>query len=443
MLNTEMSTFSQAFDQASSLWSHGDVRRQSLCRAVELGLPTTQSEAWKYTDLKSLAQQSYQVALMPAQLSDVGQKAIRRCHQNYTHVVTLINGHFSLEHSKLEQLPLGLQVQPLSQAVDQFSQRQQELFWNQQGSRSQDFFIALNSSFFQDGAFIFVDREVSISEPVCVLNLQESDISHVTPLQASRHWIQLSSQSSLTIVEEYESGEGPYLSTPFTYIDLADASSLSWVRWQQGGQRFSSVGQTQVYMGRDSRLRGLSVDLGGQLSRHSLDIQVNGVGAEAEVQGLSLVRPEGHIDHRTQIFHNQAQGISRQLYKSVVAEKGRAVFNGKIYIAKDAQKVDSNLYNYNLLLGERAEADTKPELEVYADDVKAAHGATVGQLDSEQVFYLCSRGLARSEALNMLMLGFIEDLVRGFPEKKVSEVFVQRLREWTQSNLMDLVGVEL
>jgi Fe-S cluster assembly protein SufD len=275
-----------------------------------------------------------------------------------------------------------------------------------------DAFAALNTAFFADGAAIVVPRGFSLPVPVHVLHV--TDAAAARAAVHPRALVVVEAQAAATVVESYLAlSDATYLTNAVTEISLGEGAQLTHVRVQREGARAFHVGLAQAQQARDSRYSSFSFATGAQLARANIYTSMAGPGGEARLDGLYLVDGSQHVDHQTRIEHLAPNCASREVYKGVLGGAAHGVFNGQVYVHPEAQKTDGKQTNNNLLLSPDAQIDTKPQLEIFADDVKCTHGATVGRLDEIALFYLRSRGLPAEEARRLLTYAFAADVLEG------------------------------
>jgi Fe-S cluster assembly protein SufD len=268
----------------------------------------------------------------------------------------------------------------------------------------------LNTAFIASGAFIFIPAGVEVESPVHLLFL--SDGRDASVVSFPRVLIVAESGSKATVIESYSGvAEGAYFTNAVVEINLADGARLNHYKVQRESAEAFHVATTQATLGSASSFNSTTITLGARLSRHDINVVLDHEGAECRVDGLYLVGESQHTDTHSLIDHRQPHCTSHQLYKGILDGKSRAVFNGKVFVREGAQQTDAKQTNRNLLLSNEARVDTKPQLEIFADDVKCAHGATVGQLEEEELFYLISRGLNPDLARNLLTYGFAEEVI--------------------------------
>jgi Fe-S cluster assembly protein SufD len=277
----------------------------------------------------------------------------------------------------------------------------------------------LNAARFEDGLLIQLQPDTVLDQPLFVIH-------HTSASHSGSAFpcilVAAGSNSQFTLVEDYVSnGESPVMVNTATEFSLDDGASITSVRLNTEGQNVQHMGATGVRQQRNSRFESHSVGFGGTLRRHDLHVRLEGEGAECKLNGVVVTQSTQHYDNHTTIEHIAANCNSEESYRNIAADKSHAVFNGRIHIHQDAQKSNANMSNKNLLLTSGAEINTKPELEIYADDVKCAHGATIGQLDDESIFYLVSRGLSPRDASVLLTMAFINELVSQIPVEQVRD----------------------
>ena len=385
-----------------------------------LALPTLHDEAWRFTDLAPLGKLSLQPASGSGSVSaanmagfQLAEAATRLVFVDGVHAPELSGPTANTGDVLVANLPEALAAQ--AAAVEQHLGRHQPL--------GRDVFAAFNTAFLNDAAVIRVPRNATFAAPVHLLfvTTQAGLVSHPRCLLIAEVG------SSLTLIEDHVSLQGAAgLSNAVTEIVLADQAKVRHIRVQRAGPQAFHIANTSVLLGRASHYRSVSVDMGAQLSRHQLDV-VLGEGADCAVDGLAVVAGSQLADTHSCIVHAQPHGRSRQLHKCIAGGTARAVFNGKVKVQPGAQHTDAAQMSRNLLLGARARIDTQPQLEILADDVKCTHGATVGSLDSEEVFYLQSRGLSDSAARDLLTYAFGAEIIARIPVPSLRQQLQQRM----------------
>jgi len=380
------------------------LRAQALERANALTVPTTRDEDWRFTDLSPL----YTTALRPSgEPSEIAPSTIDQwLVPEAAGRLVFVDGVFAPELSLVEPTD-GVLVLPLSSALARYGERVRPQLAQVAGFRA-DPFCAVNTAWLRDGAVVLVDGKQDVARPIHLLFVTASPGTAVYP----RALVVAAPGCHCSIIEDFVSAhQDAGLTNAVTEVHVGEAASVRHVRLQRESERAFHIATCAVRVARDGRYSSVGVSLGARISRYSLNVMQAGPGTSFEVDGLALVSGRQLADTHSFLDHAQPQGRSRQLHKCIAAGAAHAVFNGKILVRPGAQRTDAAQHSRNLLLGERAHVDTKPQLEIFADDVKCAHGATVGQLDAEQIFYLRSRGLDESSARDLLTFAFAAEIV--------------------------------
>ncbi len=384
--------------------------KNAFRRFTELGFPTTHDEEWRFTNVAPIARTTF----APGRKGEVAAKLVRGPVQ-----LVFANGHLL---TRPESLPKGLEVGGF--ADDPASV---EKHLGKYASFDENAFVALNTAMMQDGALIRVARGAVIEEPIEIFYLTTAakDPIAIHP----RALILVGANAQCTIVERYQgAGEGAYLTNAVTEIVVGESAVVDHYKVQQETLSAYHVATMQALLGRSSVFASHSISLGGALVRNDANCVLS-QGSEGTLNGLYIVNGTQHVDNHTAIDHAQPHANSHELYKGILDGKSHAVFNGKIFVRKDAQKTDSKQTNKNLVLSDDAVVDTKPELQILADDVRCTHGATIGQLDAESLFYLQSRGIGKQDAKNLLIFAFAQDVV--------DRIKVQSLRDSLEKLLFE------
>src|SRR5687768_9523164 len=412
------------------------LRASAVDRAGTLKLPTTRDEDWRFTDISPLAKLSFQPAraISTLQADEVERFYLDEAAIRLVFVDGAYMPQFSTHPGKAKEL--GLMVSDLSAAVSVHAAAIEPHLGRHAGFQD-NLFAALNTAFLHDGAVIVAPRNAAVEAPVHVLFIatQPGAASHPRCLLIAEPG------SAVTIVEDYvalggegEEGEGAYVTNAVTEIVLKDNAQVDHVRIQRDSTQAFHIGNCAVSLARASRYRSVSVALGARISRYDLNALLAAEGAECTVDGLALISGRQLADTHSCIDHAQPNGTSRQAHKCIVDGAGHAVFNGKIIVRAGAQHTDSAQSNRSLLLNAKARVDTKPQLEIFADDVKCAHGATVGQLDNEELFYLESRGLSELAARNLLTYAFGAEIIDRIPVASLKHRLERTVLEQTKRN---------
>ena len=403
------------------------IRRENLDALVATGLPDTRNEAWKYTALRALGQRRFVQGDAQAATRDIDAKALSLPGVAGPHLV-FVNGVFREDLSQLDALPDGLEVLPLSRA---FALDDEPLRFalSHRYREVADAFAQLNAAYAQEGVVLRVAAGAVIEQPVhfsFVGAVAEHAAWHL------RHVIALGDGAQLSLVEHHLGlGNAQQLATSVTDIVLGERAMLDMTLLQQAATDASVIRRTSVQLGMAAHATLNVVELGGALVRHDLHAVIKGDDARLDTRGVFALRGRQHVDTQLSIRHDALNSASESIWRGVADERSRGVFRGAIMVAEGADGSDASLSNKNLLLSTQAEIDTKPELEIYADEVKAAHGATVGQLDERSLFYLRSRGIPLAEARSLLTSAFCRAVFASMPNEAlrdhISQLLLQQL----------------
>jgi len=379
------------------------LRQTAEARLETQGLPTTRDEDWKYLDLTLLRETSFVPgALVDAELGDSILSEVLGTR------LVFVNGQFASHLSNTSSLPPGVRMLRLASA----SQAAADVGTLATPEKS-DVFANLNHARFADGAFLFVPRNVRVEVPLHVIFLSRQSGTQAT-CALPRLLVVLESGAKAQIIEEYL-GEGQYFTNAVTEVRLHENAVLTHERVQRESREAIHISTLAARVDRGARYECRTLSLGARLSRQSPCVLMAEEGAELELNGLALLDGNQVADTHSRIDHAVPHCSTRQLQKTIVDGHSRAIFNGKIYVHPGAQQTDAQQQARSLLLSEHARVDAKPELEIFADDVKCTHGAAIGQLDPEELFYLQSRGLDLVTARNLLTYGFAADLLAAIP----------------------------
>jgi Fe-S cluster assembly protein SufD len=392
------------------------LREGAFERFSELGLPTTAQEEWKYTSLASLAQ---------AQFEPAKEARVERPRDEGSIQLVFVDGRYRPELSSPAENSSAMFIGSLAAALAERPELAlRELARHADWRR--DALTALNTAFIEDGAFIHLPEGAVLRSPIHLLFLSTSGIAH------PRNLIVAGARSQATVIETYAgTAEGVYFTNAVSEVALGEGAQLEHYKLQEESARAFHVALMHVDHGPDSRFTSHSVALGSALARNEVRALFASEGSECTLNGLYMAADKQHLDNRTLIDHRSPRCTSRELYKGVLDGHSRGVFSGRVLVQKDAQKTDARQVNKNLLLSQGALVDTKPQLEIFADDVKCAHGAAVGQLDEDALFYLRSRGLGREAARSLMTWAFASEMVNLIP----LEPFRARVRELVSSRL--------
>jgi len=404
---TEYQAFSRAARGTPS-WLDS-IRQCAFQRFQALGFPTTKNEDWHFTSVAPIVEAAYPPRTAPGGDVKPADLAPFTFGASDWPTIVFVNGVFAPALSSLDALPDGVKVYDMATAFrtgDALVERHLSKLAEYELST----FTALNSAFVSDGAVVRVAKEFEVDRPIHILFV--SDAIAAKTQSNPRTLIVAERNSKATVIESYVATcEASYFTNAVTEVLLEDGANLSHLKIQRESPRAFHVGTIEAEQKRDSHYQSFSFSTGAALSRTNIYTTLDGEGAGATLNGLYMLDDEQHCDHQTKIEHAQPNCFSRELYKGVLDGASHGVFNGKVYVDPIAQKTDGKQTNKVLLLSERAQVDTKPQLEIFADDVKCTHGATVGQIDQTALFYLKSRGINQTFARRLLTYAFAADVL--------------------------------
>ena len=397
-----------------------DVRAAALTRFAELGFPTTRQEDWRFTSVEPIVATAFEAAApveLPAALDTPGRFAAAAR-------LVFVNGRYSARHSSVAGLPAGVRVESLAAAVRGKDAAPVERHLGQAGPPA-NAFAALNTAFLDDGALVHVARGAVLDAPLELVFLSVAGAPAVTH---PRCLVVVEEGARASVVERYGGEGAAYWTNAVTDVVLGDGAHLELTRLQEEAPGALHVATTHTRQGRDSVLRLHPMVFGALLARHDITNVLDGAGAELVLNGLYLLGGRQHADHHTVIDHARPDCQSHEFFNGVLDGRSRGVFNGRIVVRPGAQHTDSKQTNHNLVLSEEARADSQPQLEIYADDVKCTHGATLGPLDPKELFYLQSRGLAPAEARALLTYGFGGEILGRVRHERVRAALDELVR---------------
>jgi Fe-S cluster assembly protein SufD len=402
-------------------------RERAIEHFARAGVPTRRTEEWKYTDLRRLGDSDFAAPDMAAADSVTVAQIRPFIHEGLGPLAVFIEGRLAPALSDLSGLPKGLSIASFAdeaKAPDAALQNALAAFESPDGSG----LTALNAALAADGAVIRVGDGVEIAAPVQIVHLMPAGSSAAV---FPRNVLLAGAGSAATVVETYAAlGAAEGWTNAVTQVSLGQGARLRHLRLQDEDTGAWHVGLAQIRLARDAHYRGFVLATGARLSRTEIRADFEGAGAECDLSGAYLLRGRQHGDITTRLDHAYPHCASRQAFKGVLDGRARAVFQGRVYVAPDAQKTDAHQLNRNLLLSPRAQADSKPELIIHADDVKCSHGATVGDLDRDALFYLRARGIDAATAEAMLVQAFVRELLDALPEDAVRARVESRIATW-------------
>lgn len=392
-------------------------------------IPTTREEEWRFTDLSELRKVQFNLGrldttfLQPDVLPEAANSRL-----------VFVNGVYAPELSAVADLPPGIVVSNLALLADY--QVVQPFLAQSEGAR--EVFTALNTAGLTDAAVVLVGKNVVVETPIHLLFV--SVVGETPTFSQPRCLVVAESGSQVTLIEEFTNRRGAenaeeevYFTNAVTEIWLAENAQVSHTRVEMEGAAAIHVGKTAVTQARDSRYTGYAIAFGGKLTRHNLEILQAGEQTQTSLNGLTMIGSKQLADTHSAIALNYPHGSSKQLHKCIVGDRAHAVFNGKVFVPKPAQLTDAAQLNRNLLLSPKARIDTKPQLEITADNVKCAHGATVSQLEDDEIFYLQSRGIDENDARKLLVNAFAAEIINQIPVPSLQKILLN-----TVNNLKSL-----
>lgn len=408
-------------------------RTTAWSEAQKVGLPGRKTEDYRYLNLKALREGAWKVS-ETLKLSGDQQNAIReRIRENVvagSALIVVVDGTFRAEFSQTKDLLPNDFNQVAKQAwIAGLDWKDKIIADFGLNAVPMDYFDYLNQSFFGRGFALAIAKETSAK--IQILSIT-SDSSAWSPFQI---WLDVATRSNVEVIETHVSlnpvGERGKVSwsQPNFWVRIQESASVTWIQNQKMNAVDMYLGRCRFALGKASKLEALNIGIGASLARQNLDVHVFGEGAFAQLNGLSLVGPGQVVDFHTLIDHQAGGSTTEQLYKGILGSDSQAVFNGKVIIRHGAQKASSSQLNQNLMLSDRAEIDSKPELEIFADDVKATHGSAVGQLNADEVFYLQSRAITEEAAKEMLALGSVVGLLENISNADLKSKLEEDLRQ--------------
>ncbi|MEE3258908.1 MAG: Fe-S cluster assembly protein SufD [Candidatus Latescibacterota bacterium] len=408
----------EAFEQSLNGETQSPVhqlRRTSIERFRAAGFPTTKDEEWGFTSVVPLTRIDFELAA--ATKEPAAADIATFCYGLES--LVFVDGHFAPGLSQLDELPEGVLVKSLRAALAEDTDLV-TAHLGQAAVTEGEAFTALNTSFVQDGAFVHLPRGTVVDKPVHLLFL--STVTCPNTVSHPRVLIVAEAHAEATLIESYAGlGTEVYLTNGVSEIFVGENAALDHYRVQREAPTAFHISATHVREERAAQFRSTSITLGGRLTRNHVHTALVGEGVDSTLNGLYVEDGNQHVDNHTLIEHAQPHCQSHEFYKGILGGEARGVFRGKIHVHQAAQKTDAYQTNQNLLLSQTARIDTKPQLEIYADDVKCSHGATIGQLDQDAIFYLRSRGIGHREAVRVL--------TRAFAGEVLDRVRVDALRD--------------
>jgi Fe-S cluster assembly protein SufD len=410
-------------------WIHS-WREEGLEKLQKISFPTRAEEDWKKFPLKMLFEKKFY------RTEDnflCEHKSFEKFSSHFEVELVFVNGVFCRELSRGIGEENGIFIYPLSQVLPS-KEKEMRFFLDCFQGQAEDAFVLMNQAFSKEGAVILISDKRRCEKIIHVVH--GSTQTKMPCLHSPRTVIALGKNAEATVVESFVSFSGDaYFTNAVSDLILDAGASLHYFKIQSESSQAFQIAATRALLGRDSQLHSFSFSVGGKIARNNLFVSLNEEGASVSLDGLYAGKGDQFLDNHTSVDHRKPHGISRQLYKGVLTDRARAVFNGKIVVHAGAQQTDSSQLNKNLLLSRQAHVDTKPELQISANDVQCKHGATIGQLNEDEIFYFQSRSIPRKKAVHMLIHGFVDDVL--------TRIQSSQIRKKLQGLLLDFYsGVE-
>ena len=406
-----------------------DIRRSAIGAFAEQGFPATKNEQWRFTRVRPLLQHRFQTAdpYTPNSLSirHLDQLCIEDtgCRR-----ITFVNGRFAEDLSDIGTLRGGVRIASLKQVLATDPEPVQR-YLSRYADTEKNPFTAINTAHLLDGAFVYLPKNQRVEEPIHILYVTQSDGNPV--VSHPRTLIVAAENTRASVVESYVGFESEvYFTNSVTEIIVANRAEIDHCKVQKESTAAFHIGTVQVHLGAESRFKTDLVSIGGTLVRNDVNAVLDDEGIECTVNGLYLAEGHQHVDNHTVIEHAKPHCASHELYKGILGGRAKAVFDGRIHVHPDAQKTDAKQSNRCILLNDTARINTNPHLEIYADDVKCTHGAAVGQIDKNAVFYLRSRGIGEQAARELLINAFANEVLERIRIEPVREHLSDDLAGW-------------
>lgn len=396
------------------------IRKTAVKDLEGMSLPTTKWEAWKYSSVKPLLAHTFQQAA-EGKVADITPYLIPELEAN---VMVFINGKFNTSLSQIEEHS-GLIIKSLS-AISEDEIAAFEKHFGQVANSAEDIFATLNTAYAADGVWVSVSKNKQIEKPLHIIHL--TDVNEASAVQ-SRNLFVVDAFAELKVVESCHSlsGQATFRNAVTEWV-VGENASCEYVKLQLESQEAMGVDRTEIHQGKDSHVNMFTITLGGAWSRNNLHFHLKGENTTSILNGLYMLNNNQHVDNHTLVDHFAANCYSDELYKGIVDDESSAAFRGKIHVHPDAQKTNAYQSNRNVLLSNNASINTKPQLEIYADDVKCSHGATTGKIDEEALFYLQARGIPLKQAQQLMVYAFAGETIEKMKLEPVA-TYINQLIE--------------
>lgn len=404
------------------------LREEAINKFTELGFPTLKDEDWRFTNLAPITRSSFSILDNGVSQISSSDLAPFQFEDDTITELVFINGHYSQELSRTTELPNGVIVKSLGEAIESDHEILKDNL-AKYADFSDEAFTALNTAFMTDGGFVYIPKGTILESPIHLLYISTG--GERPSITNPRNLIIAEDNAQANIVEHYASlSDDVYLSNVVTEIVVGENSTIGHYLIELESKKAFNVSTLRVQQARSSNIKSHSVLLGGSLVRNNVHPVLAGEGCDSLINGLFMPTHRQHIDNYMKVEHASPHCDSRQLYNGVLDGRSRGVFHGRIIVHEDAQKTDAKQTNRNLLLSDNAQIDTKPQLEIYADDVKCTHGATIGQIDENALFYLRSRGISEEAARDIIMNAFTNETLENMGVESVKNYCANLVADW-------------
>ena len=402
-----------------------ELRKTAMSAFLAKGFPNRRDEEWRFTDIRPIVETPFTLAGFEQQNVSMDALGTALFPELKASRLVFVNGRYAPGLSHVETLPEGVTVGSLSDALARGEQAALGPLVSH-ANRDSAAFTALNTAFVEDGAFVHIGRNVVVPDPILLVFV--SNAGDTPTISHPRVILRAEANSQATIVESYVgANEGAYFTNAVTDIIGDDNSLIDHYKLNREAPASYHIATTQIELARSAHFTSHSITLGGQIVRNDFNAGLRGEGIECTLNGLYIGRDRQIIDNHTSIDHAMPHCDSHEIYKGILDGRSRGVFNGKIFVRLDAQKTDAKQTNQTLLLSDEASINTKPQLEILADDVRCTHGATIGQLNADALFYLRSRGIGKEQARALLTFAFANDIVNRIKVEPVRLALEQAL----------------
>lgn len=403
------------------------TREEAINNFVKLGFPTLRDEDWRFTNIVPIVKSQYSISTdvtTKVENIDINKYLI---HGLDSHLMVFVDGVYSAELSNINDTDGKIIIKPISNALsDNRDIVEKHLF--SCADIKQEAFTALNTAYFTDGAFVYVPGNTELDKTVEVLYISADPVSS---MNSPRNLIVVEKSSKVQVIEHYVSlTDSVYFSNTVSEVIIGENSTVDHYLIEQDSKKAYNISSLEVKQSANSNLNSHSFLLGGAIVRNNIHPVLGGQGCNSNINGLFLPSGRQHIDNFMKVEHASPHCDSRQVYNGILADKSKGVFHGRIIVHEDAQKTDAKQTNRNLLLSDTAKIDTKPQLEIYADDVKCTHGATIGQMDKDSLFYLRSRGIEQKLAKAIMLRAFASQNIEDIGDKVIQSYVEKLVKNW-------------